>query len=165
MTNNSKFSSVSVDTTIIHKLLVAVPVGGTISYDAISNTIGRDVTKDARYLLESARRIAMREDRAVFGVKRGEGLVRLDDSGTVARGAEGLARARRTIRKHSRILSCVKDFNSMAEEDKVRHNTMLSVYGALYAATKPKSVAKVEAAVSTGQQKLATKKTLALFAD
>lgn len=156
--------SISADTRIIYKRLASAQVGDTISYAELSELVGRDVQTSGRNTLNSARRMAMREDRYVFGVKIGVGLVRLDDSSIVDSGASGAVRARRAIRRGARVLSCVSDFNAMPNEKKIQHNAMLSLYGALHEAMRPAGIAKIETAVAKISGELPMRKTLELFA-
>lgn len=154
----------SVDTDMVHKRIVAANIGEVITYAELTELIGRDVQGAARYVLHSARNMAMREDRAVFGVNTDVGLVRLDDCAVVDAGADGMAKARRAIRKGARVLGCVNNFDAMPNEKKIQHNTALSLFGALHEAMKPKSVARIEAAVTREAGEIPFAKTLELFA-
>jgi hypothetical protein len=78
--------------------LIETPLGETVTYAALSERLGRDVTGPARGLLTSARHIAARDHGAVFRPERGVGLVRL----TPDEAADIGATARRRIRTGAR---------------------------------------------------------------
>jgi hypothetical protein len=164
MSDKKKFPSLSADSRLVYNRLKAANVGDTIPYAELSQIVGRNVQTTARSTLDTARRMAMREDRYVFGVSANVGLVRLDDCSIVDFGSTGAVRARRAIRKSARVLGCVADFNAMPNDKKIQHNAMLSLYGALYEAVKPSGIAKVELAVDKASGELPMRKTLELFA-
>lgn len=89
---------ISPETAALRAALLDVPLGGEISYAALSQISGRDVTGGGRGTLTSARNIAMRDNGAAFETVRGRGLRRI--------GAEDVAdlgrAARRKIRRASR---------------------------------------------------------------
>jgi hypothetical protein len=153
----------SVDAQVLYGRLKQIEPEEPILYQELSEVIGRDVQKGARYVLDAALKVALREDRIVFGTIRGEGIVRLPDVGIVDKGAGGISRLRRLARRHAKILACVKDFDSLPNEHKIRHNSHLSIFGAIRQFTRPAAVARVEAAVNAAQAVIPAAKTLEAF--
>jgi hypothetical protein len=152
-----------VDTLILYKGLVETPEGQTITYETLTGLIKRDVQGPARYLLYAARKIALREDGVAFGAKKKEGLVRLNDSGKVNHGLSGLGRIRRQAKRSTTILTSVRNFEGLSDEEKVQHNTGLSLFGVLESSLRSKQIKKIEAAVSEAAMILPTGRTLEIF--
>ena len=154
----------SIDAQTLYRKLIAIPEGGSVTYSDLSAEIGRDVQGVGRSALDTARRMAIREDRIVYGVERGIGLIRLDDKGIVDSSYSRLLLVKRTLRNQGRVAICVKDFDALPNDYKVRQNATLSVCGALAQALTSKGMAKVEQAVqSNSALPLPLKKTLDAF--
>ncbi len=160
---NKQIPVLSIDAKTLYEKLCSVAVGERVTYEQLTQCIGRNVQDKAYGALTTARRMAQRENRIVFGVVRGQGLIRLNDSDIVDAGSNGLAKTRRVVKKHAKILSCVQDFNQLSNEEKLRHNAALSLYGAIAQATKPTTVKQVESAVNASAGALPVGKTLQLF--
>jgi len=106
-------TEVSAETRAIADLLIACPIGETVTLASMSDAIGRDITKH-RYIIASARRLVEREVGAVFTSVRGVGYKRLDVEraiGVVAPAArKHIARsARRASRSITAALSKAND--------------------------------------------------------
>jgi predicted transcriptional regulator len=76
-------TELSADTRAIADLLLACPIGDTVSLASMSDAIGRDIRKH-RHIIVTARRVVEREAGAVFASVRGIGYQRLDAERTVA---------------------------------------------------------------------------------
>lgn len=153
----------SIDTQTLYERMCAAKVGEEITYQELSSLIGRNVQGVAYFALDSARRLCRNEHRMVFGTVRGKGLVRLDDEGIVTEGAAGLAKIRREARKRARVLTCVQDFDGMAPEKRLQHNTALAVYGAISEAAKPCTLKRVSEASNANAAALPIGKVLDLM--
>lgn len=98
--------TISVEAQTLAKLLAETPVGALISYEVLSTAIGRDITKDARWALDTARTKVMREERMVFGTMKGLGLKRLNDVETVQTGAAAISHIKRTAARSLEKVTC-----------------------------------------------------------
>lgn len=156
----------SVDTQIIFDRLCKAEIGEIVTYSELNKLIGRNTQagNDAYSCLASARRKALHENKIVFDVIMNNGLKRLDDSGIIGRGGQRIQdHIRKSIRGGARILSCIQDYDGMVNADKVRHNSMLSIYGAMTMMLKDKSIKMIESKVEEKQDKLAANRLLELF--
>ncbi len=153
----------SIDARLLYERIAALNVGDSISYKELSALIDRNVQEDGHGVLRTARRMAEREDRIVFDVVIGEGLRRLNDSEIVDTGDRAVSRIRRGARRAANTISAVSDFNTLPNEKKVKHNTMLSILGTIAAFVRPKTVLRIESAVSGNSGKLSVGDTLKAF--
>lgn len=158
-------SQTSADAWLVYNRLNEVEdVGELVQYPELSEIIGQDIQTVGRSKLYTAMRMQQRESKRVFGCVRGVGIKLLSDSEIVGTRDPALKRIRRTARKAAGKLICVKDWESLSNEEKVRHNAGLSVFGTLYAMTRPKKLRQLEEAVPIERQrKLSMAKTLQAF--
>ena len=70
-------TEISADARAIADLLIACPVGEVVTFAAMSTAIGRDI-RARRHVISTARRVAEREEGAVFTIERHAGYKRLD---------------------------------------------------------------------------------------
>lgn len=155
-------TQMSVDARILRDRLRALDVGDRVGYAELSEAIGRNVQTIARGALATARRALMREDRVVFGVERGEGLIRLNDGEIVEHGSTGLRRIRRAAQRTAKLVTCA-EFDRLSPEERSRHNMTLSLTGALQIMTSSHSQKKIEQAVSAANEAIPLAKTLEMF--
>ena len=160
---DSKLSiaELSVDTIAITHTLEKVGVGDSIKYSDLNKAIGRDVQKDARSNMDSARRILQRDHKMIFSPIRGVGLLRLNDGDIVSVAASGVERQRRASRRTLKVLDCAK-YDVLDRKAQTEYNTTLSVRGVLSHVTSNKSVAKVRDRLSNNSlvEPVAVQKTL-----
>lgn len=154
---------ISLDSQALYERLKKTKVGDFIKYEELTAIISRDVTNGGRGCLATARNIAMREHRMVFACVSGEGIKRLADSEIVGIGLQATKHIRRVASKGMRKLSCVQDFDKLSQQEKLSHNTQMSVLGALHQACKESSVKRVESQVEKAQMKLSLAGTLDAF--
>lgn len=149
------FGVMSLDTRLLLERLEKSELGDVITYSELSEIIHSDVQGKSRGLLMTARRSCLNKGIA-FGAVVNVGLKRLTDSEIVATG-EGIRRhIRRSSRKAVKTIQCA-EFNALSNEEKIRHNTALSFFGALYSVTSPRSEQKLLAKVQEAQSKLSIK--------
>lgn len=153
----------SLDAQLLYERLVKAAVGELITYEELSAIVGRDVRNDCYSALGTARDIA-KGDRIVFDCVTNEGLKRLDDAQTVSAGAEYISRAKNAAKRGARIVAASR-YENLGPADRVKHNTTLSVLGAMELFGKPSSVAKVEKQITQADQngRLSLDDTLKLF--
>lgn len=154
---------INVDARALLARMKAAGVGEIITYDEMSELIGRDVRGGSRHVLEAARRWARRE-RIIFGAVTGIGIKRLDDAGKVRVGSGMMDKIRRTSRRAAQTLAAVEDFGALPNEMKVQHNMSLSIYGIIQQATSSKMQNRISERVDGAENGvLAIKKSLELF--
>lgn len=144
----------SIDAQVIAERLAKCEIGGEVSYSELNKIINRDVQVKARSVLDTARRM-------VFGVIMNVGLRRLNDVEIVGTGQHTIDHIRKTSKRGAVRLGCVKDFNSMPTEARIKHNAALSTLGTLAHFTGSAAQAKVCAAVEVANGKLPLAKLLA----
>ncbi len=148
-TTKRAIPELSVDTQILVKRLMSLPIGEMILYEELSALIGRDIRQQpVRGLLRSARHIVLRDEQIVTEAVRGEGLKRLDDVGIAQLGDQHIARTRRACRRTAMKLVCVQKFEALSDELKAKHNTAMGVIAVLSAATRPQFVKRLEGKIA-----------------
>jgi hypothetical protein len=152
----------SVDGQRLAMAMREVPVDGVISYADLSALISRNVQREGRSALMSARRQLQRDERMIFDAVKNVGIKRLTDSLVVSTSQSALRHINRTSRKGMGRLVCV-DYQNLTREEMVRHNTSLSLLSVFYEVTKVKSVRQIECVVAVTQKVLRLEETLELF--
>lgn len=127
---------------VIVELMAAAQPGTIISYDEITAAIGRDAVK-RRHSIVKAMRHLQREKRVVFAAVNGVGYQRLDSAGIVDAAAGTIAHIRRTSKKGVRKLACV-DYGDLDQDQKVAHNTRMTVLALVAESVSSSSVKRVE---------------------
>lgn len=150
MSEKRGISELSIDTQTLERLLLTIGVGETVSYKALSDSIGRNIQNGASHLLQSARRRLQRESAMVFEAVHGKGLKRLDDIGIANCGESARVKMHNLARRTRQKLTCVQNFDALPNDAKVKHNVAMSIFGALSEVTKAKAVKKLEGQVSNG---------------
>ena len=154
---------ISLDSQALYDRLKKAAIGEFIPYAALSGLIDRDVTGKARGCLTTAMRAVLSRDRMVFSCIRSEGVKRLADAEIVGIGPVVVKKLRKAAKRGIRKLSCVQNFDSLTPEQKTKHNSHVSVLGALHQACQETSIKKVEQKVEQSQQKLSLAGTLDAF--
>lgn len=156
-------AELSVDSNLLFDAISKAEAGQVFTYLELSAIVGRDVTKEARGNLYTAIRKARNECGIVFATTIKVGIKRLADTEIAAVGDQALHRIHSTAIRTSRKLTCVVDFDAMPNESKVKHNTALSMFGAISQATRPQAVRKISDKVSAAQSALPSAAVLELF--
>lgn len=144
-------------------VLQDIAPGETCSYAALTTSIGRNVQSEARSCLATARRLLQREQQMVFASVRGVGLKRLTDGEITTIGPQTLQKINRASRRGIHKLTCVQRFADLTNDEKIRHNTALSILGVFHEVSKTKSVKQIEVAVTGLQKQLPLKEALQAF--
>lgn len=155
---------ISSESLMLIKVLSAVTVGEIALYQQLSAAIGRNVQKEARGILATARRHMLKEQQAVFEAVRTVGLKRLTDGEIANSGGSILRSINRTTARGLIKLSSVKDFSSLTDHQKIRHNTTTSLLLVFHDISRNKGVQRIETAVATLGKKLEVFETLIAFA-
>ena len=146
------------------KAIVAAEHYDVVPYQDLSALIGYDVQANGEGYgyLKSAREIVERETGRLIGVVAREGIKLLTPEEQVAICPDTMQRLKRANAKGIRRIGRVQ-VDKLTEDQRLEYHTTASVLGAIHLFTKPKSVSKIEAAVSAASDKLAIGDTLKLF--
>jgi len=159
--NGRSIPEASIDTMLIYNILKDVVPGGIVSKDDIVAKLGRPY-EAIRPNVDSARRIAQRDNQMVFGPVRGVGLKRLSDQEISEEGCSLAEKTRRAARRSKKKLQCV----NVEQLDRTEVNRLyvsMSMVSFLGNMTAKKRLTQVEAAVVQSQERLPIGKTLELF--
>jgi hypothetical protein len=154
----------SADTKVLESLFSEAKIGDTITYEAMSKALGRDVRKFAINALRSARYAMLRDKKFVFSVEDNVGLVRLNDSEIVK--SSGLDRHRISrIAKRTLNKLAVVAFDGLDDASKKTHVVFSAQMGAIAMFASKASVNKIESKVSSSSKTLAIGETLKMFTE
>jgi len=153
----------SADARLLIQHLEGVEEGQEITYETLSNVIGRDVRNQAYGQLCTARKRLL-DDGIVFETVRGIGIRRMTASeiaNTV--GLHSIKRIQRESKRGLRRLSCAA-MGNLTNEDIIKMNTSASVLGVVAEFSKTKSVHTIEGHIAeTDGKELPIGKSLELF--
>ena len=152
----------SADTKIIESVLAEANVGDLITYEQLSKAIGRDVRVHALASLSSARRSLLASNKYVFGVERGVGLRRLDDTQIVDASEYDRKKMKRQANRSLRKLSVV-DFDNLPEQKKRQHIVASAQFGAIEMFATKNATKKIESKIDDSKKALPIGETLKLF--
>ena len=152
----------SADTKIIESVLSECEVGGLVTYEALSKSIGRDVREHAISSLGTARRGLLKSKGFVFGIERNVGLIRLNDSAIIKSTERDRVHLQRTAKKSLRKLSVVK-FEGLTADEKRSHVVASAQIGAIAMFSTKNSSKKIESKVNGDSKCLPIGDTLKLF--
>jgi hypothetical protein len=152
----------SADTKFIAAALAKVRHGETITYEELDKAIGRSVRVYALSSLHTALRQQVSDGR-VFEVEKNVGYRLLTDSEIVqTQFAKNSAHVRRATRKTVKRIKAAK-FDALSGEEKIAHNTQISMLGALHQMTTPKAELVVQKEVQRRSAELPVGDVLALM--
>lgn len=143
----------SVDAQVLERSLNKADVGATVTYEALSALIGRNVQTSARHLLQTATR-RLERDGKVFAAVFGVGVKRLDDAGVIGTGEAAIRSIGRKATRSAKKLSTV-EYDVLSEPLKLKHNAMISALGVLRHMSRSRTLDKLEIAVGQAAQALA----------
>ena len=158
----------SVDTRLLIEHLLAATeqataIGKLLPYASLTAVISRDVQDEASWVLRSALHRIEADYDVVFGPIRGVGIKLLDDHEIIGTAGMSLTKSRRAAKRGRERLHRVKDFKALSQDEKILHNSFVSLLGAIESLGKSRSVARVEGAVRQTLAVLPIARTLALF--
>ncbi len=155
---------ISIDSQMIYQRLIKMEPGQSISYDELSEIIGRDIQVYGRYNLYTATRMALRDESMVFESIRNQGIRRLkNDEIPHIIGSSAIGKIRKISKVNSKKIIAV-DYDALSNDSKVKHNMALSVLGAFLTMTKTKSITMIEETINLNEMnRLTYAKTLESF--
>jgi hypothetical protein len=162
MTSTKPRFEIHADTRLIYQRLIETKPGETVTYADLSATISRPVTGNC-YNLQSAIRMARRDDAIYFDNVSKVGYRRMTATDIVSSGPDDIGRVRRIAKR-----SVEKQLSAPAEDltpesRRVQLGT-LGVFGALTQFTTKKAIALVEDAAGKAGKEIPVAETLRLFA-
>lgn len=153
----------SIETKQLLERLIKAEVGELITYQEMTNIVGRDIRKEGCGIMYSARRKAENDCQIVFITVVNKGIKRASDEEIANSGTSAIAKIRRTSHKGKKRLHCVENFGSLTNESKIHHNAAASFLGAIDLMTRPKKIIALEEVVKKESNSINVTKTLELF--
>jgi hypothetical protein len=154
----------SVETRLIYQRLSGMNIGDFVSYSDLNELVGRNVQKEGRGYLKTARSICERDDNKAFGVVLNEGLKCLNSKEIINTAEFSIGHIKRTSRKSLKKVRCINDLEQLPNDEKIRLNTYASILGVMATMAKGSNIRKIEARVQETQEQLPYVKTLEAFA-
>lgn len=151
----------SIEAQIIRDRLLKAEIGDIIEYGELNRLTGLDIQKAYRSRLQTALKMARRENGFIFLTIRKIGIKRANDVEIVDSGRVGMEKGRRQFRRTAKVLTSVKEFDKLPFDKQIEHNTTLSLCAAVVQSTSKKSVTAVEQRVLESKKKLPLGQTLA----
>lgn len=151
----------SIDTRVLYDRLKQAVVGEVVTFEQMSDLLGRKVEGACPNLQSALRRLE--GEGIAFANIRAKGYQRMNDVeivGTAEHAREGL---RRAAKKAIKRLTCVQNFDALPNEQKIKHNAALSGFGAIASIMSPGRVKKLEERVAQTGAQLPLAKTLEAF--
>lgn len=158
MTKRATFE-MSVDARLLLQEFKKANVGDIVDFKALSVAIGRPV-RNVPGALQTALRVALREDNLNFGNVRGVGYKRLSDIEIVNQGEHAIVGTRRRAKRIARKLSAVVDYAAMPPSAQLRHSALMSVNAMIADVTREHAIKRVEKAVTGSAALLPIRDTL-----
>lgn len=141
----------SPDAEILYVNLVAEATkdpGAVITYEWLSTTISRDVSKEARHLLNTARRRALSKNRMVFEVVRGVGVKLVSDTEMVKLAAASRKKAGKAAKRGLKKIETV-ELTKLDQDQRTRLVAEATVLSMQAEAAKERSVKKLVSRASS----------------
>ena len=164
MNENGKrpIPEMSAETRLLSELIGAMQVGDVLTYEKLSEHIGRDVRLHALSSLGSARKIAQRDFGVVVGVIRKVGIERMGDAGILGIVDQSVLRARRAFGRTAKTLR-VADYARLTEAQQAEYNAKASTVAVIYRITSAKGQKSLATALQETRAELPVAKTLEFF--
>ena len=149
---------------MLYERLIKVEPGALITYAELTKVIDADVQGLHRRFLQTARRMAMRENHLVFGTVRNEGLKRLDHDDIPASAKGEVDGIRRKAHRALRTLAC-SDPEKMSAPAKTDYYISAARLGMLHHASSISVEKRLEAKMQNSPQQLTTEDVRRVLAE
>lgn len=153
------------DTLTVMEKFKQTPEGEIISYDELSEAIGRDIRKSAYYCVTTARRKLLNEEHMVFAAVRNQGYKRLTDVDKVELGEYWRKRILRASGNGIKAVTSVDNYDALSDDKKVSHNKYATIFVLIRRSAKAATLKKIEIRVRETTKVLPLAKTLEVFGD
>ena len=148
----------STQTNALIDLLRAAQIGSVVSYAALSEAIGEDVTECRHYLYTAVN--ALQGEGIAFGTVRGEGVKRLVSEEIPAIGDSAINHIKRHARRARKRMGVVGSMNDVPNEVRVKVNATASMLGVIENFSSNKSRKVVESEVAKANSPIPPMKLL-----
>jgi len=156
---------ISVDAQILARRLQRCEEDELITYDELSTSIGRDVrSPQARHLLKTALRVALRENQFVFGTVSGQGVKRLRNQDIAPTEGSTLSRRIQNATRRSAQKLRAVDYGALTRQEQVEYNTAIAICGSLSLLTSSQARITIERQTRQQADALPTAQVLSLLA-
>lgn len=152
----------SIESKLIYNRISQCKEGEIVTYEELDQLIGRSVQKTCRYALTSARNACMNDHRIVFSAIPNVGIKRLKNEEIPGTADSRFLHIKRVANKGLRESACV-DYDNLTPENKIKHNTNISMFAVHKELAKPGSEKLIENQVKIDHQALPIGKVLRLF--
>ncbi len=155
---------ISIEAQILIKELSQLNPDDFISYTDLSALIGRDVQAEGRSALTTARRVVLREHGLVFSPIINKGLHCMTEEEIAQSGIYGITKIKRIANREKKKLHLgIKNFDSLSNESKIKHNAAASIFGVFQIMASSKSTKKIETAVAASNDAIPSMRLLDIF--
>src|SRR5262245_24417090 len=133
----------STDTKLLYERLKLLQPNEVVTYDELSQIVGRDVRKQSRSNLTSAVRRCGNEDNIVIDTVINVGVKRATDQMIIKKTEKVRSHMSRTVTRHMKRVQCA-DYNALSRQDQTEHNTALAWAGLVAHISKVAALKKIE---------------------
>ena len=154
---------INLDSLTLYKQIENAKQGDEFTYAMLSESIGRNVQKEARGNLKTAIAMVLREKGLVFDTIRNVGTKCLNDDEIPGIALGVIKHVRKITLRTAKKIVCVKNFDSLPVDKKIQHNTMLTIMIFMSKTAKQKRIKQIEDKVAQTQRILPLNKTLEAF--
>lgn len=151
----------SIDTRMLYDLLKKAAVGEVVSFTRMSEVLGRQVEGATGNVQSALHRLE--GEGIAFANVRGTGYQRMNDVEVVNTAEEAREAIKRKAKRAAKRLTCVQNFDGLANELKIKHNAALSGFGAIASIMSPGRMKVLEDQVARAGAQLPLAKTLEAF--
>jgi hypothetical protein len=151
----------SFETKLLVRMLTAVPVDGTLTYEAISSELSQPLSS-FRGALGAARRIVMRDEGIVFATLRKVGIQRIAGA-TITNSVaadRGMIR-RKATRTLTKLAAVARE--TLGPADRTRLDAEASLMGVIASVARDSAVTKLESATNAKGDRLPIGRVLDLM--
>jgi hypothetical protein len=151
----------SAEVAILLKRFEELDPGETITYEEINMLIpGIDCQRTERWIMESARKAALRDDSIVLACVREVGLKRIVRGEIVEAAQDQFSRIRQQAKKGLTQLDCA-EYDTLNEVERLSYGQRRAAFGVLQLFSKPLEISKLKLSSTTARD--TAKGTLGLF--
>ena len=151
----------AVETKIVLERLALMQPGETVTYEELDKITGCNVRKRS-YVMRTPIKKLLTDSGKVFVAERSVGLRLVRNSEIPQLSNKDITRIRHIAQRSIRHLAAVK-FEELSVEEKVRHNTNMTLLAMFQRVTTPNSVKVIEESVKRQSNPLPITETLKLF--
>lgn len=162
MSNEKKSTfEMNIDTRVMYEHMKNRMIGETVTFRELGELIGRRVWGGTANLQSALRRLE--NEGLAFANVRGVGYQRMNDVEVVNTAETAREHLRRKAKRACKRLACVREFDKLENDMKIKHNAAMSGFGAIASILAPGRMKSLEEKVASVQAQLPLAKTLEAF--